>query len=294
MKNITNEQIFLRVVETGSFKAAAQSLSMDPSLLSRRVSSLEKRLQVKLIQRSTKTSHPTEQGFLYFRGLKTLVEEQQSLENTICGMTNKPSGHLKIAAPHDFGVAFVAPVLEDMLKQYDDLSAELVLGSQYENLSTQGIDVALRIGELKDSSLVCRRIGDVPRVLVASPSYIKKYGMPSCVEDLAKHEFIFFAKAHINTPIKIGTRSIKIGGRFVANSVSAIRQLVLQDRGMHIGPLWAFKHEIEQRRLVSVLPQERFASLPLHALYLSRSYLPAKIRMFIDLLVERYGTTTFF
>jgi len=293
MIEITNEQIFLTVVEAGSFKGAAESLAMDPSLISRRVASLEKRLNVKLMERSTKQSTPTEQGQRYYQGLKTLFEEKQVLESIVCGSANVPTGHLKVAAPHDFGVEFVMQVLECMADHYPKLTVELVLGSQYENLQTQGIDVAVRIGELPDSSLICRRIGNVPRVLVASKGYIARYGEPTTVAQLDNHHFIFYAKSHMNEPIKIGNQSIVLKGKFVANSVSAIRQMVMNDQGMHIGPIWAFKKEIMQGNLVKVLPQERFTSSPLHALYVSRAYVPAKVRVFIDALIEKYGSGEF-
>lgn len=293
MKYITNEKLFLTVVEAGSFKRASEIFSMDPSLVSRRITKLEKRLGVKLIERSTKHSTPTEAGHQYAKGLTKLLEEQAALESAVCGTVNIPSGHLKIAAPHDFGNEFVSPVLEKMTEQYPDLTVELVLGSHYEDLKSKGIDVAVRIGELSDSSLVCRRVGDVPRVLVASPQYLANKGLPKTIKDLESQEFVFYAKNQMDAQAKIGLQSVKLSGKFVVNSVSAIRQLLLNHRGMHIGPIWAFKKELDSGHLVKVLPNEHFTSYPLHALYISRSYVPAKVRVFIDSLIERYGNHGF-
>ena len=117
MKDISNEKIFVTVVESGSFKGAAESLEMDPSLVSRRVANLEKRLSVKLMERSTKQSLPTEQGHNYYQGLKRLLEEQQALESLVADTVNVPTGHLKVTAPHDFGVEFVAETLESMTQK---------------------------------------------------------------------------------------------------------------------------------------------------------------------------------
>ncbi|MDO6446236.1 LysR family transcriptional regulator [Colwellia sp. 1_MG-2023] len=293
MKDISNEQIFVKVVESGSFKGAAELLNIDPSLVSRRVSNLEKKLNVKLMERSTKQSVPTEQGNLFFQGLKKLLEEHNALESFISGTVNTPSGHLKVTAPHDFGAEFVADVLETMSEKYSGLTVELALGSHFEDLLTQGIDVAIRVGELSDSNMICRRIGNVPRVLVASKGYIEKHGMPKRIQELENHRFIYYTKQHVESGITIGTKTIKPQCKFVINSISAIKQLVLRDKGLHLGPIWAFKQEIEAGEVVSVLPNEKYKSYPMHALYLSRTYTPAKIRCFIDLLVERYGGSDF-
>lgn len=293
MKDISNEQIFVKVVESGSFKGAAELLNIDPSLISRRVANLEKKLNVKLMERSTKQSIPTEQGHIYFQGLKKLLEEQNALENFVSGTVNIPSGHLKVTAPHDFGVEFVSDVLETMSEEYSGLTVELALGSHFEDLLTQGIDVAIRVGELTDSNLICRKIGNVPRVLVASKAYIEKYGMPKRIHDLENHRFIFYTKQHSESGITIGTKTIKPQCQFVINSVSAIKQLVLRDKGMHLGPVWVFKDDIETGKVVCVLPDEKYKSYPMHVLYLSRSYTPAKIRHFIDLLIARYGGSDF-
>lgn len=197
------------------------------------------------------------------------------------------------AAPHDFGVEFVSDVLATMAEQYPTLTVELALRSHFEDLISQSIDVALRIGQLNDSSLFCRRIGSVPRALVASSEYLNMRGLPRKVEDLEGHSFIFYTRQHAEAGIIIGTKTVKPQCQFIVNSVSAIRQLVLGHKGMHLGPVWAFKQEIEQGKIVSVLSDEKLTSFPIHALYQSRSYTPAKIRTFIDLLVARYGGNEF-
>lgn len=293
MKDISNEQIFLLAVESGSFKAAAEILGMDPSLVSRRIANLERRLNLKLFERSTKNSYPSEQGHRYYKGLKNLFEQQQVLESEVQGSVNTPSGHLKVAAAHDFGVEFISEVLQDMVKQFDGLTVELSLGSQFENLHNEGIDVAVRIGELPDSSLIARRIGNVSRILVASPDYIQTRGMPQSLDDLAHHDFIFYLKSHMDAPLQFTNRSLHVKGKFVVNSVTAIKRLVLAGAGLHLGPRWAFKTELLNGELVEVLPEENYKSFPLHAVYVSRSYVPAKVRVFIDLLIQKYGNESF-
>ncbi|RRS06809.1 LysR family transcriptional regulator [Pseudoalteromonas sp. J010] len=293
MKEITNEQIYLKVVEAGSFKKAAEQLNTEPSSVSRSISSLEKRLGIKLVERSTKRSVPTEAGQKYYVGLKKLLDEKQSLEDLICGTVNQPSGALKVAAPHDFGCQFVVPVLEQMTDEFPELTVEILLGSQFEDLKSQGIDVAIRIGELPSSSLICRRIGNVPRVMVASKGYIHKHGLPTDIKSLSKHNFIFYKKSLHGTPVTIEDYKFEMQGNFTVNSVSAVKQLVLDDKGIHIGPKWAFKEELDSERVVQLLPEVKLTSFPVHALYISRNFLPAKVKQFIQKLIDKYQGSEF-
>ncbi|GAA0341849.1 LysR family transcriptional regulator [Bowmanella denitrificans] len=293
----SHEQLFLRVIEAGSLKAAAEQLGLDPSNVSRRIATLEQRLQVKLIQRSTRRSTATEAGQLYYQGLRQLLDEQLALEHKLRNSMEIPTGLLKVAAPHDFGSQFIAPVLQDMVLNAPDLNVELILGSQFEDLRSQGIDVAIRIGQLQDSSLIGRHLGDVPRVIVASPEYLAKRGSPQKPEDLAQHDFIFYTRAQAAKPLPFGlgkdSRQLTVRGRYIVNSVTAIRELALAGQGMHLGPLWAFRDAIKQGALLRVLPQYPQASYPLHALYQSRQFVPAKIRLFVQGLAEKFPSRTF-
>lgn len=285
------EKIFLRVVEAGSLKAAAEQLNTDPSSVSRKVSSLEARLGVKLLQRSTKRSVPTEAGTIYYEGLRKLADEQQALEERVTGQTDAPRGMLKVAAPLDFGALFVAPLLQEMLDNHNELTVEMVLGSQFDNISAEGIDVAVRVGKLPDSSLVCRRLGTVPRVLVASRSYVEKHGLPRSPEDLSSYDFVFYTGKQRIAPVTAtgpdGPVSVDVTGRFTVNSVAALRALVEDGKGMHLGPVWAFREGIKSGRLVALLQDYELEAFPVHALYASTAYVPAKIRAFIDLLASR-------
>ncbi|MBQ4813299.1 LysR family transcriptional regulator [Pseudoalteromonas luteoviolacea] len=281
---LSNEQLFLHVVEAGSFKAAAEQLGIDPSLVSRRIVSLEQRLNVKLMTRSTKRSYPTEAGEQYYQGLRKLLDEQQALESQISQTNEIPSGKLRVAAPHDFARQFVLPVLTQMNELYASLSIELILSSQYEDLIGQGIDVAIRVGELPDSSLRSKKLGEVRRVLVASSAYLMRKGVPTDIAMLSEHDFIFYSGAQAQKPIEIGAKSVKVQGRFIVNSVSALRDLVLQGQGIHLGPKWAFNEALASGDVVQLFKDQPLKGFPLHALYPCRAFVPAKVRVFIDTL----------
>lgn len=288
----TNEQLFLRVVEAGSLKAAAEQIGADPSAVSRRISALEARLGVKLLERSTKRSTPTEAGQDYYDGMRRLVDEQTALEAHVTGLVDKPTGRLSVTAPVDFGAKFVAPVLAALQDEAPDLTIDLRLGSAFSDLVGQGLDVAIRIGRLEDSSLISRRLGVVPRVLVAAPSYLEARDPIVTAKDLEAHDFIHYRPGDRQVEITLEKdgelETVTAHGHFSANSVTAIRALVVAGRGIHKGPVWAFEDELRDGLVVPVLSDYAIAAYPVHALYAPSAFVPAKIRRFIDLSAEAF------
>ena len=286
----TNEQLFLRVVDAGSLKAAAEQIGADPSAVSRKIAALEGRLGVKLLERSTKRSVPTEVGAQYYEGMRRLVDAQLSLEASVAGLVDTPTGRLRVTAPVDFGARFVAPVLAALQDDYPELSVELLLGSTFVDLVEQGVDVAIRIGRLPDSSLIAKRLGAVPRVIVGARSYFERFSLPARLEDLSRHDFVFYGPGQRELDITAGVgksaATVTVKGKFTANSVTAIRTLVASGRGLHLGPYWAFEEGLADGSLTRVLPDAPLASFPLHALYASGGFVPAKVRQFIDRLAE--------
>jgi DNA-binding transcriptional LysR family regulator len=281
---------FLKIIETGSIKKTAVAFSTEPSSISRQLSALEHRLGVKLINRSTRGSTPTEAGSVYYEGLRKLVDEQQALEANVAGQADVPRGRLVVTAPVDFGARFVAPVLRDMQETYSGLIVEMLLGSNKPDLLEQSIDVAIRIGSLPNSSLICRKIGVVPRVLVASPAYLGQYGTPESPKDLENHRFVFYSRQQGQSMIEMtgknGKERVAVSGSFTVNSMTAIIHLVESGAGLHLGPIWAFQDGLTSGRLVKVLPKYQLESFPLHAVYNQTSFVPAKVRQFIDRMIK--------
>ena len=286
----TKEQLFLRVVDAGSLKAAAEQIGADPSAVSRKIAALEGRLGVKLLERSTKRSTPTEAGARYYEGMRRVIDAQLALEADIAGLVHTPTGRLRVTAPVDFGARFVAPVLARMQDEHPDLSVELLLGSTFADLVEQGIDVAVRIGRLADSSLIAKRLGAVPRIIVGSRSYVSRFGAPEKFEDLAGHDFIFYGPGQRELEIKTSAgksaETVTVKSKFTANSVTAIRAQVASGRGLHLGPTWAFEEGLADGSLLRILPHTPLASFPLHALYAPGAFIPAKVRQFIDRMVD--------
>jgi len=288
------KSLFIRVVEAGSLKNAAAQLGIEPSSISRKVAALEKRLGVKLLNRSTVRTTPTEQGQTYFERLKDILDAQQALDEEISNSIKKVDGTLRIGAPVDFGSQFVVPVCRAMQKQYPDLNFELFLGSDFENLFSNKIDVAVRIGELANSQLIARKLGEIPRVLVASQLYLEKFGIPLNPMDLEQHNFIFYSQKQAKSDIEYlnFTRfpHVKMHSNFTVNSVSAVRDLVINGVGIHLGPLWFFSEAIHKKQLIPLLTDYQLKSYSSHAVYKKQPYTPQKIKVFIDKMKEAVST----
>lgn len=290
----TIEQLYLQVVESGSFKQAAEHLGLEPSSVSRKIATLEARLKVKLLRRSTQRTTATEQGRLYYERLRRIIDDQTALEEEIRSGLNRLTGNLRIAAPVDFGRQFVVPVVRQMQEQAPELNVEMLLGSSFENLLEKNLDVAVRIGELPDSNLIAKKLGQNYRVLVGSPEYLAKHGIPTKLDHLHKHNFILYSSGQARSDIEFidGSRypHARIKSNLTVNSLAAIRELVLAGAGIHLGPQWVFSEDIEDGSLIPLLPEQPLRSFPVHAIFPSRSYLPFKIEEFSRLLSHRLGS----
>lgn len=285
-----DQRLLVRVVDAGSLKAAATQLGADPSTVSRRIARLEDALGVRLLQRSTRRTTPTEAGARYVEGLRRLLQEHDALVADVTGRVAVPTGRLRVTAPVDFGARFVVPVLERLQQDFPTLEVTLDLGSGLLDLRQRNIDVAIRVGWPADSSLRVRRLGVVPRVLVASPCHLERFGRPCTVEALATHPFILYRDGRrtdftIQRPDGREAR-VQAPSRLAVNSVTGIRRLVEAGRGVTLGPLWAFEEALAAGTMEALLPDHTLPAWPLSALYAPSPWIPARIRVFVDRMAE--------
>ncbi|VFQ44666.1 LysR family transcriptional regulator [Desulfoluna butyratoxydans] len=283
------ERIFLRVVEAGSFKAAAEQLGTDPSAVSRKVMALEERLGVKLLQRSPRRSTPTETGLLYYEGMRRLVDEQSTLESRVSSVADTAQGLLRVSAPLEFGQAFVVPVLKDMVKQYPELRVELRFNSGYAEAPTAHFDVEIHVGDLPDSNLMCKKLADMPMILVASRGYLETHPPPQTAQDLKHHHFLLFSKQQRELPLELHRQEKRervyvTDGKFTVNSLTAIRDLVVEGFGIALAPMWPYRGLLETGEVVRLLEGYQLSPYPWYALYPGAAFVPAKTRRFLDLL----------
>ncbi len=290
--NLEDMKLFLRIVEVGSLRQVAIEYMAEPSTISRRLSALEKRLKVKLIERSKVHSFPTDAGRAYYERLRLLLGQIDTLEREISDSTNTPSGLLRVSCPVDFGALYIAPWLHDLQQSYPGLNVELLLNDQMVNLVEEGIDVALRIGQLTDSALRARHLGNMGVSIVGAKSYLEKKGVPQTPEDLKAHDFVLYNWLHKPNFITLrqGERVEKVhmNSQFSANNVGAIMNVVKKGGGLHYAPKWFLHKEGNNHDLVEVLEDWQKPSYPLNALFIAPStdLIPAKIRVFIDLLMK--------
>lgn len=285
---MTDDELFLAIVNGGSFRSAAQMAGLDPSRVSRRVAALETQLGVKLLNRTTRACAPTEAGVHYAEGVRRLSDARAALLAEITGGQNVPKGRLRIAAPTDFGARFVAPVLTEMTEVFPDLSVDLRLGSGFSDLLAEGIDVAIRIGKLADSALMARLIGTSHRVLVATPAVAAKV---LSAEDLSRINIVSYqtGATEIRSSFEWeGMRQeLRMPCRYAVNSMTAVREAVLAGRGAHLGPLWAFRDDLREGRVVELLAKANFEGFPIHAVWSPTPYQPAASREFVGIMAKK-------
>lgn len=291
MRN-AGEIAFLKVVELGSIRAAARALNQDPSGISRRITQLEQRLGTKLVDRVGNRSNATSQGQLYYERLSSIIDQLEALEKEISGEDLVPSGLLRVTCAIDFGQEFVAGWLLDYRKDNPSVEFDLILASGFVDLAQSRIDVALRVGHLPDSSLIARKLADVPRILVASPEYLERKGTPKHPDDLSDHDHVFFSSDNRRQSLELTgsdgvTFKVKRSASGVAiNSVRSAVKAVLDGHGIHYGPLWAFSDNLARGEIVQVLPDYTHGLLPLYALRQPSTVVPARISRFIQYVAE--------
>lgn len=291
MSNLADMEIFARVVATGSMSAAARELSLSPAVVSKRLGRLEERLGTRLLQRTTRQIALTEAGHGYHERVLAILSGIEEAEAFVARRSSDARGILKISAPTTFGRMHIAPYLGPFMRANADLVINLVLSDDLVDIVGDGYDLAIRIAELSDSTLVARRLAPVRRILVAAPRYLAAHGTPSTFEDLSHHICL---APHNNDPWRLegpdGPVSMRPAGPLHTNSSEVVREAVLGGLGIAQRSTWDIGPELADGRLVQILPDYTTSrSVAVHAVYPSRQFLPAKVRLFIDYLSDLYG-----
>jgi len=284
---------FSLVARKGSLSAAARCEGVTPAIISRRIDALEDRLGVRLLTRSTRALTLTYEGEMFLKDCMRILNDLANAEAAVAQGSVRVRGHLKITAPAAFGRLHVAPLLMDFLRDHPDLTASLELTDRLIDLMDEGIDCAVRIGELVDSSMVAARLGEVRRVVVGSPSYLQRYGVPHSVEELSAHRCLTLATQAgwvFRDPRRPAlTILVKVPSPLVSNDGAVLRAGALAGMGLAWRSHWEVAADLRTGRLVAVLEQWAAPPIGIHALYPQRAHLPPRLRLFIDLMKETYG-----
>ncbi|WP_306027006.1 LysR family transcriptional regulator [Stappia sp. MMSF_3263] len=292
MSSFPDMEIFARVVGAGSMSAAGREMGLSPAVVSKRLRRLEDRLGTRLLQRTTRQLALTEAGQGYYKRVVAILASVEEAEAFVTRRSAIARGTLKVSAPTAFGRMHVAPHLGAFLADNPDLSFNLDLSDELIDIVGEGYDLAIRIAELEDSSLVARRLAPVHRVLCAAPAYLERCGAPGSVEDLqANHSCISTTQQDIwRLAGPDGIEMVRTGGPIRTNSSEVVREALLAGLGIALRSTWDIGPELRDGRLRIVLPHYRASkNVGLHAVYPSRRFLPAKVRVFIDFLAKLYG-----
>jgi DNA-binding transcriptional LysR family regulator len=290
MDRIDAMQAFVAVADLGGFAPAARKLGLSPSGMTRLIAALEERLGARLLQRTTRSVTLTDVGARYLERIRRILADVEEAEGAAEGERTRPSGRLVVSAPLGFGRLHVSPVMTAYLKRYPEVAGELRLSDRVINLVEDGVDLAVRIGHLPDSSLVARHVGEMRRIVVASSGYLKRRGEPKTPQALATHETIQFGALTASPDWRFadGGREVRVAysPRFSSNSADAAIQHAEQDGGLVQVMAYQAAEAIKRGRLQIVLAKFEVPALPIHVVYPTSRLLSAKVRTFIDVVTE--------
>lgn len=283
---------FVAVATRGSLSAAARAENVTPAIIGRRLDGLESRLGVRLMVRTTRRLSLTFEGQAFLEDCQRILNDLANAEASVSLGGVKASGHLKISAPAGFGRRHVAPLVMQFLAGNPEVTANLDLTDRLVDLINEGIDCAIRIGELSDSSLVSVRLGEMRRMVVATPAYLVAHGIPQEPADLAKHNCLTLGQQRgwmFRHPQTAAVDTWKVGGGFECNDGAVLHEWALAGQGLAWRSLWEVGQDLKEGRLVSVLDAWQAPPMGIYAVFPQRRHLPLRVRLFIDLLKETYS-----
>ena len=287
MANWEGVSEFVAVVDANSFTEAANKLKTSVAQVSRRVSALEERLAVKLLVRTTRKVSVTEAGQTYYQHCRSLVEGLENAELAVTQMQTAPKGLLKITAPVAYGESHIVPLLTEFLQQHPLVDLELNLTNNRVDLVESGMDVAIRLGHLPDSSLIAKRLATRQLYVCATPDYLERYGVPYTLSELDKHNCLVGSSGHWRFKENRREKAIKVSGRIHCNSGFALLNAAEKSLGLVQLPDYYVKEALDSGELVEVLSDYRDEREGVWALYPNNRNLSPKVRLVIDFLAEK-------
>jgi DNA-binding transcriptional LysR family regulator len=284
---------FVEIAAKGSLSAAARAEGIAPAMIGRRLDALEERLGVKLLQRTTRKIALTNEGLSFLEDCQRILAELENAEVAVSERSARASGHLQISAPAGFGRQHVAPLIPSFLAEHRNVTVSLNLSDRVVDLIGEGLDVAIRIADLTDSSLIGVKLAANKRVVVAAPSYIKRHGAPLSLDALSRHNCLAISSEGSQrgwTFRQNGENvTIRVVGNMVCNDGAVLHDWALSGKGLAWRSMWEVGSDIEAGKLVSVLDEFAAEGNDIHAVFAQRRHLPLRIRAFVDFLRHAYA-----
>ncbi len=291
MDRIEDLRAFVAIVEKGSLTAAAKQLGRSLQSVSRCLAALEREVGVELVRRTTRRSTPTDAGLAFHRRLSAALGEIEDAKLETSHRRAEATGLLRIAGSPVFASVYIVPTLPAFLKDHPKVEVELDLSERYVDLVSESYDLAIRIGDLPDSTLTARRLANSRRVVLAAPSYFSAHGRPRRPEELAHHQCIVRTAARDSNvwPFRIDgrTKAVKVAGRFRTNGAVAANEAAVQGLGIARAPLWEVRPLLDRGAVELALTRFEPMPIPIQAVWPATRVLPAKTKLFVDFLAAR-------
>jgi DNA-binding transcriptional LysR family regulator len=294
MGKLAGMEMFVRVVECGSFTKAAEISNVSSTMVAKHIRTIEKRLGARLLHRTTRRQHLTEVGRLYYERCKHALAEVELAEASASELQANPRGLIRMVAPVSFGNQNLTPVLVDYLLHYPEVNIELTLYNRIPDLINDGYDLGIQIGKIDSTELVARPLQPYRRILAAAPNYLAKYGEPKHPKQLDAHSCLGLSYwHHYDRWNLIGPDNlvyeVTVKGRFSANQGNALRTAAILGAGIVLQPEMSLADDIKAGRLVHILPEWSYKPTPMHLIYAQDARPTAKLRSMIDFLVQHFG-----
>jgi DNA-binding transcriptional LysR family regulator len=294
MDRLLAMEMFVRVVETGSFSKAALEFHTTQPTVTKQVAATEARLKVRLLNRNTRGVSLTEPGALYYEKCKNIVREAEEAESIVQLRQNQAQGLLRIGTSVAFGRRVVVPLALEYMRRHPQVQLDLSFEDRYVDLIAQGIDVAIRMGKLADSSLGARYLGTNPWAMVAAPGYLKKHGTPKRAQDLSAHVALIYSSVvgdefwRMHTP-KGDAVTVPVSGRFRSNNLSAVLAAARDGLGIALMPRYVASESLASGKVLEVLGDHKLPEQEIHAVFPSPKLVPGKVSGFVAFLQGRFA-----
>lgn len=284
-------KVFTTVADCGSFVSASDALNLSKAAVSRYVSDLERRLGARLMHRTTRKLSLTPEGEIFLARCRVILESIAESEEEISSRGLKASGTLRVTAPVSFGIQHLAPLWSDFLKAYPDVKVDLELSDRIINLVEEGFDLAIRIGQLNDSTLVCRQLASTRLVLCASPDYLKRHDIPNHPAELSEHETFSYSLLSTGHTWRFdgpeGRIDVRVSPRMTSNNGDTGVEVCVRGAGIHLWPSFLVEEQLRKGELVEVLPAFKASTFGVYAVYPSKKHLSPKVRALVDFLMHK-------
>jgi DNA-binding transcriptional LysR family regulator len=294
MDRLTEMEAFATVVDQGGFTDAAKKMGISKSAVSKHVSSLEARLGARLLNRTTRRVSPTEIGLAYYDRARRVLNDAGEADSLVTSMQSAPSGLLRISVATDFGVNHLSPILGDFLQEFPDITVNMVLNNRYVELISEGFDMAIRIGELEDSTLRARKLTETTKRMVGSPAYFQKYGRPQKIDDLNEHKLLHYSNQANNAVWKLTApsgekRQVRTAGWLTVNDGQSLLNAAISGLGIAYLPSFLYADALASGLVEEAIPDLPVETQGIYAVYPPGRFTQPKVRAFIDFLVQAFA-----